>query len=328
MGLKKYVAQRIVYMAIVLWLALSVNFVIFNLMPGDPILQYIGKLSGRMDEARLNEIRAHYGLDKPLHERYIKYIWNLLTWNFGRSYFSGSVSSIMSERVARTLELMGLATLITVILGILLGAFAAYKRGGLTDTFLVVGSLFTYSVPIFWLGWIIKYIFAHYLKLLPSSGMYPAAWVGNWPKDIFTYISGRLYHLTLPVITLVLFSVGGWILLTRACILENITEDYVITARAKGVKERSVLYKHVMKNASLPLITSVVLSVAYMVGGAIITETLFSYQGMGLLTWNAIQQKDIPVLSAVFYVTTLLVIVANFIADLLYGVLDPRIKYG
>jgi len=328
MGLKKYVAQRIVYMAIVLWLALSVNFIIFNLMPGDPILQYIGKLTGRMDETRLNEIRAHYGLDKPLHERYIQYVLNLLTWNFGRSYFSGSVSSIMSERVARTLELMGLATLITIILGILLGAFAAYKRGGLTDAFLVVGSLFTYSVPIFWLGWIIKYIFAHQLKLFPSSSMYPAAWVGNWPKDIFTYISGRLYHLTLPVITLVLFSVGGWILLTRACILENITEDYVITARAKGVKERSVLYKHVMKNASLPLITSVVLAVASMVGGAIITETLFSYQGMGLLTWNAIQQKDIPVLSAVFYVTTLLVIIANFIADLLYGVLDPRIKYG
>jgi peptide/nickel transport system permease protein len=315
-------------MTIVLWLALSFNFIIFNLMPGDPVLQYIGKLTGRIDEARLQEIRAHFGLDKPLHERYIQYILNLLKWDFGRSYFSGSVSSIMTERVARTLELMGLSTLVTIILGILLGAFAAYKRGGVTDSFLVVGSLFTYSVPIFWLGWIIKYIFAHQLGWFPSSSMYPSAWIGNWPKDIFTYISGRLYHLILPVTTLTLFSIGGWILLTRACILENITEDYVITARAKGAKERTVLYKHVMKNAALPIVTSVVLAVAGMIGGAIITETLFSYQGMGLLTWNAIQQRDIPVLSAVFYVTTLLVIIANFVADLLYGILDPRIKYG
>ncbi|MEM2143974.1 MAG: ABC transporter permease [Candidatus Jordarchaeaceae archaeon] len=234
----------------------------------------------------------------------------------------------MAERVSRTLELMGFAEIITVILGILLGAFAAYKRGGATDSFLVVGSLFTYSVPIFWLGWLIKYAFAHQLGLFPSSGMYPAAWVGNWPKDIFTYISGRLYHLALPALTLTLFSIGGWILLTRACVLENITEDYVITARAKGAKERTVLYKHVMKNASLPIVTSVVLAVAGLVGGAIITETLYSYQGMGLLTWNAIQQRDIPVLSAVFYVTTLLVIIANFVADILYGILDPRIKFG
>ena len=328
MGLRKYIAQRIIYMIILLWLALTVNFIIFNLMPGDPVLQYIGKLAGRIDEARLQEIRAHYGLDKPLHERYLLYIQHLLTWNFGRSYFSGSVSKIMTERLTRTLELMGLSTVITIILGILLGVVAAYKRGKATDTALVVGSLITYSVPIFWLGWLIKYFFAYTLHWFPAGHIYPDSWVGNWPKDIFTYIAGRLYHLALPTLTLVLFSVGGWILLTRACILENITEDYVITARAKGAKERTVLLKHVLKNASLPIITSVALSFAFMIGGAIITETLFSYEGMGLLTWNAIQQRDIPVLSAVFYVSTLAVIIANFVADLLYGVIDPRIKYG
>ncbi|MGF3572888.1 MAG: ABC transporter permease [Candidatus Bathyarchaeia archaeon] len=329
MGLRKFIAQRTIYMAIVLWLALTANFIIFNLMPGDPVLQYVAKLSGRIDEQRLNEIRAYFGLDKPLHERYLQYIFNLLQWNFGKSYYSGSVSFLMTERLARTLELMGLATFITIVLGILLGAVAAYKRGSLTDSALVVGSLFTYSVPIFWLGWIIKLVLAHQLKIFPSAGMHPDAWIGGrWPKDIITYLSGRLYHLALPTITLTLFSVGGWILLTRACVLENITEDYVITARAKGVKERTILYKHVMKNAALPIITSVVLAVAGMIGGAIITETLFSYQGMGLLTWTAIQNRDIPILSAIFYVTTLLTIIANFTADLLYGVLDPRIRYG
>jgi peptide/nickel transport system permease protein len=328
MGLKKYIAQRIIYMIIVLWLALTANFIIFNMMPGSPVDQYIQKMSARMTQERLNELKEHFGLTKPLHERYIQYIWNLLTWNFGHSYYSGAVSQLMADRVARTLELMGLAEFITIILGILLGAIAAYKRGSLTDSALVLGSLFTYSVPIFWLGWIIKLVFAHELKLFPSSGMYPEAWIRNWPKDIFTYMSGRLYHLALPTITLVLFTVGGWILLTRACVLENITEDYVITARAKGLKERTILYKHVMKNASLPIITSVVLAVAGMIGGAIITETLFNYQGMGLLTWKSIGNYDIPVLSAIFYVTTLLTIIANFVADLLYGVLDPRIRYG
>jgi peptide/nickel transport system permease protein len=142
------------------------------------------------------------------------------------------------------------------------------------------------------------------------------------------YLAGRLYYLVLPTVTLVLFSIGGWILLARACMLESITEDYVVTARAKGLGERTVLLKHVLKNASLPIITSVALSFAGMIGGAIITETVFNYEGMGRWTWRAIGTTDLPVLAAVFYVTTLTVIIANFLADLIYGVVDPRIRYG
>jgi len=131
------------------------------------------------------------------------------------------------------------------------------------------------------------------------------------------------------MVTLVLFSVGGWILFARACVLETITEDYVITARAKGLGELTVLYKHVLKNASLPLITYIALSFGFMVGGAIIVETIFNYDGMGLLIWNSIQGiPDLPMLYAIFYVLAICVIMANFIADLLYGIIDPRIRYG
>jgi len=134
--------------------------------------------------------------------------------------------------------------------------------------------------------------------------------------------------ITLPAITLFIFLFGGWILLSRATVLETITEDYVTTARAKGLPERTVLFKHVLKNASLPLITSAALTFGFLISGAIITETVFSYGGMGLLVWKAIQTTDIPAMQAFFYVIALLVIVANFVADLLYGVIDPRIKYG
>jgi peptide/nickel transport system permease protein len=330
MGLRGFIAKRVVYMVILLWLVVTVNFAIFVLMPGNPLEQYLSRLSGRVDASRIEELRAHYGLNKPLHERYITYVTNLLKWDFGDSYFSGSVSFAMIERMSRTLELMGLATIVTIFLGVLLGIVAAYMRGGAIDTTLVTGSLITYSVPIFWLGWIILFVFGVTLGWFPRSGIYPVAWSGpgNWPTNIFVYIAGRLYHLALPTITLVLFSIGGWILLSRACILESITEDYVITARAKGLKERTVLLKHVLKNASLPIITSVALSFAFMIGGAIITETVFSYEGMGRWTWRAIGQTDLPVLAAIFYVTSLTVIIANFLADLVYGVIDPRIRYG
>jgi peptide/nickel transport system permease protein len=330
MGLKAFIAKRIVYMIILIWLTVTVNFLIFVMMPGSPIDQYITKLTGRMNEERIAVLKAHFGIDKPLHERYILYITNLITWNFGDSYFSGSVTSTMIDRMSRTLELMGFATTITILLGVLLGVVCAHTRGGALDGSLVSGSLVTYSVPIFWLGWIILFVFGVILKWFPQGGAYPLSWAGpgNWPTDIFTYIAGRLYHLVLPTVTLVLFSIGGWILLSRACMLESITEDYVVTARAKGLGERTVLLKHVLKNASLPIVTSVALSFAGMIGGAIITETVFNYNGMGRWTWQAIGQSDLPVLAAIFYVTTLTVILANFLADLLYGVIDPRIRYG
>jgi len=332
LGLKGYIARRIIYTLILIWAIITVNFLIFNALPGSPIEAYIASLKGSRPEA-FRRLAEHFGLNKSLHEKYLITLKNLITFDFGYSDNFGApiIDVITRERLPNTLILMGTAEVITILIGMLLGVIVAYKRGGVLDTTIVTGSLLTYSVPIFFIAWLLITFFCLYLHWLPTSFAYPVTWIRNPPSNIIEIISGRIYHLILPTITLVIFSVGGWILLTRACILETITEDYVITARAKGLKERTVLYKHVLKNASLPIITNVALAFAGMVGGATITETLFNYKGMGRLIYDAIfltgGGSDIPLLGAIFYILALCVVVANFLADLIYGVIDPRIKY-
>lgn len=332
MGLQSYIAKRIVYMILLIFLVASVNFILFNMMPAVTLNKYIVKniaSGGSMTQQRLDELKALFGFDKPLHERYILYIRNMLTWDFGFSYETMNYVKLdIMRSLPNTLFLMGLAEIAAMIVGILFGVIAAYKRGGSLDTFLVTTSLATYSVPVFWIGWIMLSFFAVHLGWFEVGGVVPISWTINRPTGILSDFAGRLYMATLPAVTLFIFLFGGWILLTRATVLETITEDYVTTARAKGLPERTVLFKHVLKNASLPLITSAALTFGFLISGAIITETVYSYGGMGLLVWKAIETSDVPVLQAFFYVIALLVIVANFVADLLYGVVDPRIKYG
>lgn len=329
MGLRAYIIKRIIYMVILIWAVITVEFMIFNLLPGNPLEAYVSGMRGIITPERMAELRRAFGLDRPLHEQYLNTIVRLLTFNFGISaHSSAPVSSEIMRRLPNTLLLMGISTVFSIIAGSLMGVLTAYKRGGVFDTATVTLSLFTYSVPIFFIGWLLIFIFALQLHWLPSGLIQPQAWAHAPPSNFLEFIAGRLLHLALPTIELFLFSVGGWILLARACVLETITEDYVVTARAKGLKERTILYKHVLKNASLPIITNVALSLAFTISGAIITETLFSYDGMGLLTFRALNPPDLPVLQGIFFILALAVIIANFIADLLYGVVDPRVRYG
>jgi peptide/nickel transport system permease protein len=329
MGLRGYIAKRIVYMVILIFAIITVDFLIFAMLPGNPLEAYVAKLQ-KLDEERYNALKAHFGLDKPIHEQYLINMRNLLTFNFGISFKTGAPVSetIFSKKMPNTLLLLGISTIFSIIVGMLLGVIAAYKRGGTLDTSMVTFSLVMYSVPIFFIGWLIIFLFAVQLGWFPAGLTAPPSWGRAPPTNLLEIIVGRLSHIVLPAFTLFLFSFGGWILLTRACVLETITEDYVVTARAKGLKERTVLYKHVLKNASLPLVTNVALSFASVVSGATITETLFSYDGIGLLTFSSIINNDLPILYALFYILGLCIVFANFIADLLYGVLDPRIRYG
>lgn len=331
MGLKTYIAKRIVYNLIVLWAAMSINFIIFVMMPGDPIAQYIRTQieGGRVTSDIIEELKRVYGLDLPLHERYLLYLRNMLTFNFGRTRYSqGFIVEEMSWRLGNTLIFMGFVEALTLIFGTLLGVYLAYKRGTNIEKALVNSSLIIGALPSFWIGMLILFTFAITLKWFPVGGAYPKEWLRNPPTDPIEIVVGRLYHLALPVLTLFIFYVGYWALFVRACVLETITEDYIITARAKGLKERTVLLKHALKPASLPIITSVTLSIATLWTGAIITETVFSYPGMGTWIMRAIGSQDIPILYAIFYMITLCTIAANFIADLLYGVIDPRVKVG
>jgi len=248
----------------------------------------------------------------------------------------------MGGRLQNTLVLVGTSSILAIIIGVLLGVVAAYKRGGLFDSAAVVVSLTTYALPSFWMGMIALMIFSFNLHWFPSQGSIPADWAARWPTPAWQgniagvqlaipsleEIAGRIHHLFLPMIVLTLFAYGGYLLLTRATMLETLSEDYVITARAKGLSERTVLFKHALKNASLPIITNVALTFAFLLTGAIITEQVFTYPGLGQWIWSSIAYADYPVMQAIFYIIALCVIIANFAADLVYGLIDPRVKYA
>ena len=326
MGLRGYLVKRLIYSLVLLLFVLAINFIIFELMPGDPIALFASP--GRLQPGMPEQIKKLWGFDQPIHIRFAKYVVNMLTGQFGRSYISGGlISDEIAERLLNTFLLVGLSTILSVIIGVILGVVAAHKRGGLFDSASVLASLVTYSLPTFWMGMISILVFSIHLGWFPMGGT-SSFTIRNPAPNVFVYFTDRMWHLFLPCMVLTLFQYGGYLLLTRATMIETLTDDYILTARAKGLKERTVLFKHALKNASLPLITSAAISIGFILSGAIITEQVFKYQGLGWWTWKAIDNRDFPVLHTIFFLTALCVIVANFIADFLYGIIDPRIKYG
>lgn len=333
MGLKAYIVKRTINMFILILLVLTLNYLIFEAMPGNPLEAYIARaaLSGGMSKDRLDELKKIFGIGLPWYEKFPRYIYRMLTFNFGHTtpqYGSQSVANIIfGEALPNTLLLLGSSSVFAIILGIIFGAIAAHKRGSLLDSTLVVLSLLTFSLPTFWMGLILQYIFAFQLDILPAQGTMTLEKIVELRQNPLLYWMDRLRYIILPGLVLTIFTYGGFVLLTRACVLEVLPEDYIVTARAKGVKERVVLFKHALKNASLPIITNIALQFGFILSGAIITESVFQYQGLGTHIYNAILFKEVPVLQAIFYIIALCVIIANFIADLLYGIVDPRIRY-
>lgn len=354
MGLRSFIFKRIMYSFVLLIIVIFLNFVIFKSMPGDPVQFLMQPWSKDAPEARKQQeqlLRDLWGFGESFDVQLVKYIRNLLTWNFGTSYIEKKpVITMMGARLPYTLLLIGGATILSIIFGVIVGIIVIQKRGSVLDSGAVTGSLVMGSLPTFWLGLVFLMVFYTILHWFPNKGAFPDSWALGWPvpysvdsaytstslsavftfnmMDTWTFIAGYLQHLFLPLLTLTVFSTGGWILLTRATMLDVVTEDYIVTARAKGLTERSVLFKHALKNASLPIITSAALSFGFILTGAIITETVFTYPGLGAWTWQAIQVLDYTVLMAIFYIISICVIIANIVADLLYGVIDPRIKYG
>jgi len=355
MGLRAYIAKRIVYSFILLMFVITLNFIIFFMMPGDPSemwLNLTGRVSKEEIEKQKEALRQLWGLGEPKHIIFVRTTISLLTFNFGRSIMTGEpIAKTLLYRMPFTLFLLGTSTILSIIIGVLLGVIAAYKRGGTLDSGLVTSSLILYSLPTFWMGMVFIWIFFNTLGWFPNAHTHPTNWAligyptpytiqtapstttlgiqfNLNPQETLRLVGGYLYHAFLPIMTLTLFSYGGYLLLTRATMLEALTEDYIVTARAKGVTERTVLLRHALKNASLPLITSAALSFGFILSGAIITETVYTYEGLGHWIWAAIDARDYPVVLPVFYIIAICVIIANFIADLLYGVIDPRIKYA
>jgi len=352
LGLRKYIAKRIGYSLVLLVLVMTLNYIIFMVMPGDPTTMFINPIKkGNASDVEdlVRRLREMWGINDPPMIRYFKYLKNMMTWNFGITFSERTpVADEMAWRLPYTLILMGGSTVFAVLLGVALGAFAAHRRGGRFDAVAVLSSLVLYSLPTFWMGMLFILVFYVNLGWLPHAFAYPSEWALHWPipfvmsssstgvmgvvmtvnpNGLWEYLMGYLRHAFLPTLTLTLFQYGGFLLLTRATMVEALTEDYIVTARAKGVSETNVVFRHALKNASLPLITSVALSFGFLLSGAIITEGVYSWPGLGRWIFDAIGRKDYNILQALFYVIALCVILANFLADLLYGIIDPRIKY-
>ncbi len=330
MTLRGYILKRTAYTAVLVIFTIILNFIIFEAMPG--VQGAIAALQGqpKATSQQYAFYEQQFGLNKPPLERFVDYFYRMLTFNFGISYQTQNyvvTDMIQSGRFVNTLILIGSSTILSIVIGVLLGVIAARKRGSALDSLGVTSSLTFFSLPTFWLGITFIFIFAFFLGWFPPGNVVPSIWAVQGKPPILQEILVRFQHLFLPMMVLTLITYGGFLLLTRATMLEVLSEDYIVTARAKGLKERTVLFRHAFKNASLPIITASALAFGGILGGAIITETIFNWDGLGLWLFNAIFWKDFPVMQAMFYILALTTIAANFISDLFYGIVDPRIKY-
>jgi peptide/nickel transport system permease protein len=330
LSLRSFLIKRIIYTIVLVFFVIILNWVIFEAMPGvsGQLYTVLGNRNKLGDKILAKQIEL-YGLNQPAWVQFVDYIKALFTFNFGYSYQSNlpiSSEIISSGRLVNTLLLLGTSTAIALVLGILLGILVSARRGSFLDNFWVSTSLTTFSLPTFFMGIMMIFVFVFVLNWFPANGLVNAAYL-NAGTPLWAQIPDRFEHLFLPALTLTLFSYGGFLLLTRATMMEVLQEDYITTARAKGLSERVVLMHHAFKNASLPLVTSSALSFGAILGGAIITETIFNWPGLGRWLFDAVIYKDFPVMEAMFYIIALCVIAANFVADVIYGIIDPRIRY-
>jgi len=306
--------------AVPLLLAISVvTFTFINVAPGDPVTAMISP-EDQLNKEDLDRLRRSLGLDQPLPVRYAIWLGQVLQGNLGYSYTTKEpVLQRILVRVGPTLELMGVALLISTVFGVLFGVLAALRAYSGWDYGLTVVSLFGLSVPGFFFALVALYIFSAKLRVLPAFGMQS----GTGPFNLLD----NLYHLILPASVLSLELMASLTRYARAAMLDVLRADFVTTARAKGLSERQVIGRHAFRNALIPLITVTTLRLPFLVGGAIIIETMFQWPGMGLLSIQAIQQRDYPVLMGLTLVIATLVLASNLLADVLYAYADPRIRY-
>lgn len=305
---------------------LTINFFLPRLMPGDPFLHLSGETGQEIvsfTEEQREYFLAYYGLDRPLPEQYLRYLTGLLRGDLGFSYYyKDDVLAIILRRLPWTFLMVTAATFFSLCLGVALGSFSAWRRESWQDKATYLFMIIFSEIPAFLLGIMFLIIFAAGLGLFPLSGaMSHFAGYTGWEK-----VKDVLYHAALPVTTLSLVRAGGIYLLVRNTLTTVLGKDYMRTARAKGLKERHIRYRHALKNALLPLVTRVALQLGGMVGGAVLVENVFAYPGLGRLMREAVFVRDYPLLQGIFLVLAVGVLGANFLADQLYRWLDPRTR--
>ena len=313
-----YVIKRTAFAVVTIFVAVTLNFVLFRLAPGSAVsdLSRVPHATPQLREA----LTKQFGLDKSKGEQYIVYLKQLAHGNLGISFANEQpVSTNLRVALTNTLPMVFIGTLFAIIVGTLTGVIAAWRRGTPTEGVTVTSALGFYSMPTHWLGLMLIIIFA---GTLPTGGM-TNEFLINPP--FWTHVRDLASHIILPSLTLGLVLYGEYTLIVRSAMLETLGEDYVLTARAKGLKPWTIVRRHALRNAMLPIATLVALSLGYIVAGAILVETVFSWPGIGRAVYDAVLQRDYPMLQGAFLVLTISVVFCNLVADLLYFKLDPRI---
>jgi peptide/nickel transport system permease protein len=320
---RDYLLRKIGLSLITILVVVVINFVLFRILPGDPVRAVIGR-NVRISPETQQALREQFGLDKPVFPD--QFFDTLSQWGRGNLGVSWSqrqpVSEILLAKLWNTVLLIGLGQVFAIVLGVVLGLLAGWKHKTAIDVGALTFSLIAWAIPTFWLGIILLAAGSTWFGL-PTAGIISPA---NTGKPLITVLPDLARHLFLPTLTLTILYLGEYMLIMRSSILEVLSEDYILTAKAKGMSHWQVLWKHALKNAMLPIVTLIALNLGFTVSGAIYIETVFSYDGLGKLFQTALIKQDYPLLQGAFLLLAVSVIIANMIADTLYAVLDPRVK--
>ncbi len=314
----RYLARRLIQMAPLLLLTTVISFAVMQLAPGGPLSAY--EHSPSITPAQLKIIAHDLGLDQPAYLQYWHWLTGLVRGQWGFSLESGeAVTTLIGERFGNTLELVGTALVLSLLLAIPLGVLAAVRQYSIFDYVATLFSFVAYSIPVFWAGLMAQLLFSVTLGWFPTAGMYT--------EGVAWSFGDALKHLVLPASILSLGLIAQWSRYLRSSMLEVTRQDYLRTARAKGLRDGGIILKHALRNAIVPLVTVVALDIPLLFTGALVVEVVFSWPGEGRLFFDALHNRDYPVLMGVLLISALFILLSNLVADLLYGLLNPRVRY-
>jgi len=320
-----FILRRLVFYLVAAWVALTINFFIPRLIPGNAVQSVMAKFPN-LQPAAYKALEALLGVGHPgsLWSQYVSYLNEIFHFNFGTdvSQYPAQVSSLLVQTLPWTITLVGVATVIAFLIGTALGIVAGWRHGGTLDRVLP-GLMFLQAIPYFFFALILVELLAIKTQVFPSGQGYSDGLIPGWHWD---FISSAIYHSLLPALTIVLTSIAGWMLQMRNVMITTIGEDYVIAAQAKGLPSRRVIYTYAARNALLPQLQGFGLAVGFVVSGAIVMEIVFGYPGIGLLLLNAVTSNDYPLMQAIFLVITFAVLLANLIVDMIIVIADPRAR--
>ncbi|KAF4408329.1 MULTISPECIES: ABC transporter permease [Streptomyces] len=327
----RYYIRKLAFYVVALWAALTLNFFIPRLMPGNPVDTLMARLQqrgGSVDPSvrRAYELLLGTDTQQPLWDQYVAYLGNLVRGDLGISVsvFPTPASEVIFQSLPWTIVLVGIATLMSFALGIVLGTVVGWKRGTWLDS-LVPATTVLAAVPYFWLALILVAVFGSALRWFPLLGGYDVVFDPGWNAE---FVQSAIFHGTLPALTIVISSVGGWLLGMRNMMVSAMSEDYILTARAKGLRNSRIMTHYAARNAVLPSVAGFAISLGFVVSGSILTEQVFSYPGIGGKLLQAVQNNDYALMQGIFLVITVAVLGANLVVDLLYGLIDPRTRAG